>query len=200
MTKEEFDGIEWLHGNMVKLSNGKEYPVLKRKKRFLILYSLEYKQFFIADCHIVECRTAEYDKQVMEQLKIELMAKKGKNAQKTKAQEDACEKKMKEQPTSSAQKPKTMEYTQKPKNLNDQCTQNLNDQHNSSAQKPKNLKDLITENFKDQRTSDTQKPKALDENHQNPNGVCAETQSDAPVKKKRQRICVRKTISEKVNI
>ena len=59
MTQEEFQAIDWHRGNQVRLTNGKEYPVKKICKRFLLLYTEEYNQFFIADYHIIDCRTSD---------------------------------------------------------------------------------------------------------------------------------------------
>lgn len=59
MTQEEYNSTDWNRGNRVKLTNGKEYSVRKQKKRFLILYSEEYEAYFIADHHIIDCRTSD---------------------------------------------------------------------------------------------------------------------------------------------
>lgn len=60
MTQEEYNSTDWNRGNRVRLTNGKEYLVRRQKKRFLILYSAEYDAFFIADHHIIVCRTSDF--------------------------------------------------------------------------------------------------------------------------------------------
>lgn len=59
MTQEEYNSTDWNRGNRVKLMNGKEYPVRNHKKRFLLLYSEEFEAYFIADHHIIDCRTSD---------------------------------------------------------------------------------------------------------------------------------------------
>ena len=63
MTLQEFNGINWHRGNVVKLKNGKEYLVkgVKGHGRFLLLYSEEFDAKFVADYRIVECRTSDYE-------------------------------------------------------------------------------------------------------------------------------------------
>lgn len=63
MTEQEFINTNWQRGNIVKLKNGKEYLVKGRKGhgRYLLLYSSEYNACFIADHHIVDCRTSDYE-------------------------------------------------------------------------------------------------------------------------------------------
>ncbi len=63
MTIQEFFKTNWHRGNEVKLSNGKEYVVKGSKGhgRFLLLYSAEYDQYFVADHNIIECRTSDYE-------------------------------------------------------------------------------------------------------------------------------------------
>ena len=62
MTKEEFNRIDWRRGNVAKLENGKEYLVkgTKAHGRYLLLYSLEYDSYFVADHYIVVGRTSDY--------------------------------------------------------------------------------------------------------------------------------------------
>ncbi|MDO4210251.1 MAG: hypothetical protein Q4D23_00830 [Bacteroidales bacterium] len=59
MTQEEYNNIDWQRGNVVRLTNGKEYPVKKPKKRFLLLYSAEHESYFVANCDIIDCRTSD---------------------------------------------------------------------------------------------------------------------------------------------
>lgn len=59
MTQEEYNSTDWNRGNRVKLTNGKEYSVRAQKKKFLLLYSAEHEAYFIADYHIIECRTSD---------------------------------------------------------------------------------------------------------------------------------------------
>lgn len=63
MTQEEFSKINWRRGNTVRLDNGKEYPVMGTKGhgRLLLLYSVEYQEYFVADHYIVDCRTSDYE-------------------------------------------------------------------------------------------------------------------------------------------
>lgn len=59
MTLNEYLTTDWKRGNIVKLTNGKEYSVAKPKKKCLILYSDEYDAHFVADHRIIECRTSD---------------------------------------------------------------------------------------------------------------------------------------------
>ena len=59
MTQEEYNNIDWQRGNVVRLSNGKEYPVKKPKKKYLLLYSAEHESYFVANCDIIDCRTSD---------------------------------------------------------------------------------------------------------------------------------------------
>lgn len=59
MTSEEYYSTDWERGNMVRLTNGKEYPVKKPKKHVLLLYSAEYEAYFVANYKIIECRTSD---------------------------------------------------------------------------------------------------------------------------------------------
>lgn len=59
MVQEEFLNIDWKHHNIVKLTNGKEYVVQKHKKRYILLLSVEYSAYFVADHNIVVDRTYE---------------------------------------------------------------------------------------------------------------------------------------------
>ena len=59
MTQEEYNSIDWQRGNVVRLSNGKEYPVKKPKKKYLLLYSAEHESYFVANCAIIDCRTSD---------------------------------------------------------------------------------------------------------------------------------------------
>ena len=59
MSEQEFDSIPWQYGNKVRLSNGKEYTVKKKKKRYILLYSEEYKAYFVADHRITIERTSD---------------------------------------------------------------------------------------------------------------------------------------------
>lgn len=59
MTQEEYNSIDWQRGNVVRLTNGKEYPVKKPKKRYLLLYSAEHESYFVANCDIIDCRTSD---------------------------------------------------------------------------------------------------------------------------------------------
>lgn len=60
MTQEEYFNTDWHRGNAVRLNNGKEYPVKKVKKRFLLLYSEEYDSYFVADHNIIVERTSDF--------------------------------------------------------------------------------------------------------------------------------------------
>lgn len=60
MTIEEYNNIVWQHGNRVRLSNGKEYPVMRQKKRYLLLLSVEYMAYFVASYQIIQCRTSDF--------------------------------------------------------------------------------------------------------------------------------------------
>lgn len=59
MTQEEYNNTDWQRGNVVRLTNGKEYPVKKPKKKYLLLYSAEHKSYFVANCAIIDCRTSD---------------------------------------------------------------------------------------------------------------------------------------------
>lgn len=59
MTLEEFLKIDWYRGNTVRLTNGKEYPVKKVRKHWLLLYSVEYSSFFIVNHLYIDCRTSD---------------------------------------------------------------------------------------------------------------------------------------------
>ena len=59
MVQEEFLNIDWKHHNIVKLTNGKEYVVQKHKKKYILLISVEYSAYFVADHNIVVGRTDE---------------------------------------------------------------------------------------------------------------------------------------------
>lgn len=53
MSEQEFQSIPWQYGSKVRLTNGKQYTVKKKKKRYILLYSDEYKAYFVADHRIV---------------------------------------------------------------------------------------------------------------------------------------------------
>ena len=57
MVQEEYLNIDWKHHNIVKLTNGKEYVVQKHKKKYILLISVEYSAYFVADHNIVVDRT-----------------------------------------------------------------------------------------------------------------------------------------------
>ena len=57
MSEQEFNSIPWQYGNKVRLSNGKESTV--KKKRYILLYSEEYKAYFVADYRITVERTSD---------------------------------------------------------------------------------------------------------------------------------------------
>jgi len=59
MSEQEFNDIPWQYGNKVRLTNGKEYTVKKKKKRYLLLYSDEYNAYFVADHRITVERTSD---------------------------------------------------------------------------------------------------------------------------------------------
>lgn len=59
MTQEEYNSIDWQRGNVVRLTNGKEYPIKKPKKKYLLLYSAEHESYFVANCAIIDCRTSD---------------------------------------------------------------------------------------------------------------------------------------------
>ena len=59
MVQEEYLNIDWKHHNIVKLTNGKEYVVQKHKKKYILLISVEYSAYFVADHNIVVGRTDE---------------------------------------------------------------------------------------------------------------------------------------------
>lgn len=57
MLQEDFLNIGWKHHDIVKLTNGKEYVVQTQKKRYILLLSVEYGAYFVADHNIVVDRT-----------------------------------------------------------------------------------------------------------------------------------------------
>jgi len=57
MLQEDFLKTNWKHHDIVKLTNGKEYVVQKQKKRYILLLSIEYEAYFVADHNIVMDRT-----------------------------------------------------------------------------------------------------------------------------------------------
>lgn len=57
MRQEDFLNIGWKHHDIVKLTNGKEYVVQNQKKRYILLLSVEYRAYFVADHNIVVDRT-----------------------------------------------------------------------------------------------------------------------------------------------
>ena len=59
MLQGDFLNKYWKHHDIVKLTNGKEYVVQKKKKRCILLLSIEYNAFFTADHNIVVGRTYE---------------------------------------------------------------------------------------------------------------------------------------------
>lgn len=59
MSEQEFNHINWQYGNKARLTNGKEYTVKKKKKRYILLYSDEYKAYFVADHRITVERTSD---------------------------------------------------------------------------------------------------------------------------------------------
>lgn len=59
MSEQEFNQINWQYGNKARLTNGKEYTVKKKKKRYILLYSDEYKAYFVADHRITVERTSD---------------------------------------------------------------------------------------------------------------------------------------------
>ena len=65
MSQEEYNNIDWQRGNIVRLTNGKEYPVKKPKKKYLLLYSAEHESYFVARSAsrrvtLAPARTAHY--------------------------------------------------------------------------------------------------------------------------------------------
>lgn len=62
MVLNDFNKTDWNRGNLVRLSNGKEYFVkgVKGHGRYLLLYSEEYDAYFVANHRIVDCRTSDY--------------------------------------------------------------------------------------------------------------------------------------------
>lgn len=66
MTLQEFNETNWKRGNVVKLKNGKEYPVkgTKCNGKYLLLFSPEYEKCFVADYRIVDKRTSDYEEPV----------------------------------------------------------------------------------------------------------------------------------------
>lgn len=59
MTQEDYFNIDWHRGNIVRLTNGKEYSVRKVFKKYLLLYSEEYDAYFIADNRIIDARVSD---------------------------------------------------------------------------------------------------------------------------------------------
>lgn len=59
MSEQEFNNIPWQYGNKARLTNGKENTVKKKKKRYILLYSDEYKAYFVADHRITVERTSD---------------------------------------------------------------------------------------------------------------------------------------------
>ena len=59
MLQKDFLNTDWKHHDIVKLTNGKEYVVQKQKKRYILLLSVEYSTYFVADHNIVVGRTYE---------------------------------------------------------------------------------------------------------------------------------------------
>lgn len=58
MTELEFNNTNWQHHDIVRLTNGKQYVVQKKKrKKYILLFSTEYETYFVADYRITECRT-----------------------------------------------------------------------------------------------------------------------------------------------
>ena len=78
MTQDEYNKIDWQRGNVVRLTNGKEYPVKKPKKKYLLLYSAEHESYFVANCDIIECRTSDnvepYPEKKAAEVKLEAKA------------------------------------------------------------------------------------------------------------------------------
>lgn len=68
MTQEEYKSIDWNRGNVVRLSNGKEYSVRGTNKRYIILYSEEYQKHFVADYRIIDCRVSDNIEPFVERL------------------------------------------------------------------------------------------------------------------------------------
>lgn len=62
MTLEELNSIDWKFGNKVRLNNGKEYDVIKKYKKGLLLHSEEYHAVFYASDNIIVERTSEETK------------------------------------------------------------------------------------------------------------------------------------------
>lgn len=62
MVLNDFNKTDWNRGNLVRLSNGKEYFVkgVKGHGRYLLMYSEEFDAYFVADHRIVDCRTSDY--------------------------------------------------------------------------------------------------------------------------------------------
>lgn len=81
MTQEEFNGINWHRGNVVRLKNGKEYLVkgTKGHGKYLLLYSLEFDSNFVADHCIVMERTSDYEEP--EEVYLEMKRQKQAEAQ-----------------------------------------------------------------------------------------------------------------------
>lgn len=67
MTQEEYFSIDWKRGNMVRLTNGKEYMVRAVKKKCLLLHSDEHYAYFVVDHRIIDCRTSDAVEQKKEE-------------------------------------------------------------------------------------------------------------------------------------
>lgn len=67
MTQEEYFSIDWKRGNMVRLTNGKEYMVRAVKKKCLLLHSDEHYAYFVVDYRIIDCRTSDAVEQKKEE-------------------------------------------------------------------------------------------------------------------------------------
>ena len=57
MLQKDFLNADWKHHDIVKLTNGKEYVVQKQKTRHILLLSIEYSTYFVADHNIIVGRT-----------------------------------------------------------------------------------------------------------------------------------------------
>ncbi len=68
MTQEEYKSIDWNRGNVVRLSNGKEYSVRGKNNKYIILYSEEYQKHFVADYRIIDCRVSDNIEPFVERL------------------------------------------------------------------------------------------------------------------------------------
>ncbi len=68
MTQEEYKSIDWNRGNVVRLSNGKEYSVRGKNNKYIILYSEEFQKHFVADYRIIDCRISDNIEPFVERL------------------------------------------------------------------------------------------------------------------------------------